>query len=59
MKKSITIGIVQAAHVYLDAEKSLENVERVLEGRITLDTSGHYNRADLFNFEINNERKEQ
>jgi len=35
----------------------LENVERVLEERITLDTSGHYNRTDLFDLQINNKRK--
>ncbi len=35
----------------------LENVERVLEERITLDTSGHYNRSDLFDFQINDKRE--
>jgi predicted amidohydrolase len=114
MKKSVTIGIVQAAPVYLDAEKSLEktlslieeavkrgaelvvfgetwftgypawidhcpdatfclepqfkqegiiihtieNMEQILEERITLDTSGHYNRSDLFDFQVNNKRKQ-
>lgn len=36
---------------------TLENMESIWEERITLDTSGHYNRLDLFDFQINNQRK--
>ena len=36
---------------------TLENLQRVWEERMTLDTSGHYNRYDVFEFEINRKRK--
>jgi predicted amidohydrolase len=36
---------------------TLENMNRVLEEKITLDTSGHYNRTDLFDFQIDTRRR--
>lgn len=34
------------------------DLDRVLEERMNLDTAGHYNRYDVFNLEINRERKQ-
>ncbi|MEM6631420.1 MAG: carbon-nitrogen hydrolase family protein [Bacteroidota bacterium] len=36
---------------------TLQNLARVLEERMTLDTSGHYNRYDVFEFEVSRKRK--
>jgi predicted amidohydrolase len=36
----------------------ITDLERIYKERMTLDTSGHYNRNDIFNFGINNERKQ-
>lgn len=35
----------------------LSGLDRVIKERMTLDTSGHYNRTDIFNFSINHDRK--
>ncbi len=34
----------------------IENLNQVYKERMTLDTSGHYNRTDVFNFSVNPER---
>lgn len=36
---------------------TIQDISRVYEERMTLDTSGHYNRYDVFDFEVNRERK--
>ena len=36
---------------------TIENLSRVWEERMTLDTSGHYNRYDVFEFDVNRKRK--
>jgi nitrilase len=35
----------------------IEDLNQVYKERMTLDTSGHYNRNDVFNFEVNHNRK--
>jgi nitrilase len=37
--------------------QEVTDLERIYKERITLDTSGHYNRPDVFSFNINTERK--
>lgn len=36
----------------------LTGLDRVFKERMTLDASGHYNRSDVFDFDVNMERKE-
>ena len=36
----------------------IENLTDTLEEKMTLDTSGHYNRNDVFDFKVNRDRKE-
>jgi predicted amidohydrolase len=35
----------------------ITDLEQIYKERMTLDTSGHYNRNDVFDFSVNNERK--
>jgi predicted amidohydrolase len=35
----------------------INDLKRIYKERLTLDTSGHYNRPDVFNFSVNYERK--
>jgi predicted amidohydrolase len=37
--------------------QEITDLEQIYKERMTLDTSGHYNRNDIFNFSVNNERK--
>ena len=37
--------------------QEITDPEQIYKERMTLDTSGHYNRNDIFNFSFNNERK--
>jgi len=37
--------------------KEITDVEQIFKERMTLDTSGHYSRLDIFNFSFNSERK--
>lgn len=37
--------------------REITHLERIYKERMTLDTSGHYHRPDIFNFNINTERK--
>jgi len=36
---------------------TINDLDRVVKERMTLDTTGHYNRADVFDFKVNKERK--
>ncbi|MEO7291991.1 MAG: carbon-nitrogen hydrolase family protein [Ginsengibacter sp.] len=36
---------------------TIENTDAALKEKLTLDTSGHYNRSDIFDFSFNNKRK--
>ena len=35
---------------------TIENMEQIYEERMSLDTSGHYNRRDVFDFKVNRGR---
>ena len=37
--------------------QEITDLEQIYKERMTLDTSGHYNRNDIFGFSVNNERK--
>ncbi|UCH92286.1 MAG: carbon-nitrogen hydrolase family protein [Candidatus Aminicenantes bacterium] len=37
--------------------QEIHDLQQIYKERMTLDTSGHYNRPDIFNFNINTERK--
>lgn len=38
--------------------QEITGLDRIYKERLTLDTSGHYNRADVFDFAVNHERKQ-
>jgi predicted amidohydrolase len=38
--------------------REITHLDRIVKERMTLDTTGHYNRSDIFDFSVNHERKQ-